>query len=606
MKRKVFLSIVIAVLMLVAMGDLLSGQEPKPPQTTPTGEQVVEGDDGAKSLAGLSGVKWRELLGKKVSSPDDLSFAPREFIVKFSEDVGETPTSLVEGEIRTGIESIDFLNEKLGVLSVERLFPLVNESPQAVALYEALGLGRIYKLTVSRDINVIGAVEEYNMAPAVEHAEPNYIASSHALPNDPDFNRQWGLHNDGSKPAGLPPGTVWNGKPDADVDAPEAWEIETGSDDVVVAIVDTGIEWDHPDLDDRIWSNVDEVPDNGIDDDSNGFIDDVRGWDFVTEDNDPMDVDWGRHGTGVASIVGAEANNNEGVVGLDWYAQLMPVRVHGFFGAKYSDVAKGVYYAVNNGAKVINMSLGGSAFGETTLKPAVDYAYGLNCVIVAAMGNDNSDETLYPAGYENTIAVGATGPDDKRAVPFLDGELPGSNYGDHLNVVAPGDWIFAAGAFLGDYAWRGGTSAAAPFVSGLASLLLAKNPGLTNDQIRQIICQSAEDQVGDPAEDTPGWDRYYGHGRINAYLALSQPVPPTPTPTQTPTSTPTATPTNTTTPTPTNTPTATPTDTPTATPTATVTMTPTSTPTATPTKTSTPTATPYRLYLPIIVKNYTP
>lgn len=375
----------------------------------------------------------------KGSSPDHLSFAPRQFIVKFSEAVGEVPISIIEGKIKVGIESIDFLNDKFGAVSIERLFPQVNQSPEAVALYQALGLGRIYKFTVSTDIDVVAAVEEYQKVHAVEHAEPDYLASSCAFPNDPYFNRQWDLHNDGSEPTGLPPGTAWNGKPDADIDAPEAWDIETGSDGIVVAIVDTGIDWHHADLDGRIWSNVDELPDNGVDDDGNGFIDDVRGWDFVSEDNDPMDGDLARHGTGVASIVGAEANNNTGMVGLDWHTRLMPVRVVGFLGAQYDDVAQGVYYAANNGARVINMSLGGSDAGETTLKPAVDYAYGLNCVLVAAMGNDNSDETQYPAGYENTIAVGATGPDDKRAVPFLDGEPPGSNYGDHIDVVAPGD-----------------------------------------------------------------------------------------------------------------------------------------------------------------------
>jgi subtilisin family serine protease len=189
----------------------------------------------------------------------------------------------------------------------------------------------------------------------------------------------------------------------------------------------------------------------------------------------------------------------------------------------YAAWADAIYYAVDNGANVINMSMGGSS-NSTALQNAINYALNNNVCVVACMMNYNSSTTYYPAGYNGVIAVGSTNPNDERTEPFFWSSTSGSNFGNHISVVAPGNYIYGINynddTYYGSY-W-GGTSQAAPHVAGLASLLLAQNPTLSPSQIKNIIETSAEDQVGLSSEDIAGWDQYYGHGRINAFRALSQ------------------------------------------------------------------------------------
>jgi len=175
------------------------------------------------------------------------------------------------------------------------------------------------------------------------------------------------------------------------------------------------------------------------------------------------------------------------------------------------------------GADVINMSLGGTDV-SSMLQEAVNYALNNNVTVVVCMMNTNSNTVFYPAAYPGVIAVGSTNPDDKRSHPFFWNPSSGSNYGPHISVVAPGNYIYGldyqSNSQYGYY-W-GGTSQATPLVCGLAALILAQDPGMTPAQIKTLIQSTAEDQVGDPAEDTPGWDQYYGYGRINAHNALLQ------------------------------------------------------------------------------------
>lgn len=298
-----------------------------------------------------------------------------------------------------------------------------------------------------------------------------------------------------------------------------AWSIEQGDSNIVVTIIDSGTKLDHPEFTGRIWTNYHEIPNNGIDDDGNGYIDDVKGWDFANSDNDPMDDNG--HGTNVAGIIGANGNNSIGYAGADWYCKLMILKGldnnnYGY----YSWWTEAIYYAVDNGAKVINMSLGGNSF-STTLQNAVTYALNNNVVVVVCMMNTNSNTVYYPAGFTGVIAVGSTNSNDTRSNPFFWSPTSGSNYGSHISVVAPGNYIYGlnyqSNTKYGSY-W-GGTSQATPHVSGLASLLLAQNPSRTPAQIKSTIETTAEDQVGNSSEDTPGWDIYFGHGRINAFNA---------------------------------------------------------------------------------------
>jgi len=345
---------------------------------------------------------------------------------------------------------------------------------------------------------VLEMIEKYKQDPNVEYAEPNYIRRAYLVPDDPQCKSttQWGIFKIG---------------------APQAWETETGSSRIIIAIVDSGVNYNHEDLDDHIWSNDD--PPGGGDQDGNGKVDDYLGWDFVgsdygtpSEDNDPMDVV--DHGTRCAGVASAETDNATGIAGVSWKSKIMIVRVLDDSG--YSDdsiIAPGIVYAADEGADIISLSLGGPG-SSATLKNAVDDAYGKGCLLVAASGNDNSSAVDYPAAYDKVIAVGATNQDDERCGPGDWGSGLGSNYGDELDVVAPGNAIYTTRLVGGyDYGW--GTSMATPFVSGLAALIWSHNPGLSNVDVKDSITGSTDD-IG---ED--GWDAYTGYGRIDAEEALA-------------------------------------------------------------------------------------
>jgi subtilisin family serine protease len=309
--------------------------------------------------------------------------------------------------------------------------------------------------------------------PSVLYAEPNYIAFAFdTIPNDPMYGNQWGLPK---------------------INGPAAWDITTGSSDVIIAVVDTGIDLDHPDLT------------------CSGKL--MTGKNFVSPGS-PPDDDHG-HGTHVAGIASACTNNATGVAGVAWGARLMPVKVLNSSGSgSYDWLASGITYAADQGADVINLSLGGIGT-SSALEDAVEYADDRGVVVVTAAGNCGSgcwiggqfynNPTFYPAAYATTMAVAATNPDDNWA--SFSGHRP------YVDVAAPGDGIYST--YLGgSYVYQDGTSMAAPFVSGLAALVWSYDLGLPNDQVRNIIQITAVD-LG-----APGKDDFFGHGRINAWRAL--------------------------------------------------------------------------------------
>lgn len=429
-------------------------------------------------------------------------------------------------------------NARLGA-QMEPIFWPPPTDPAALARFVALGMDRM--LLVKTGADPVVALAVYQASPDVESAAPDGVGIGGgeltATPNDPGWPQQWHMTR---------------------VNALGAWDIATGSADPVIAVIDTGIWRTHSDLADQLWRNSREIAGNGIDDDGNGFIDDDWGWDFVNGDNDPNGDHW--HGTHVAGIIGATANNGLGVAGLDRGARLMTVKVldsqnRGY----YSDWSRGIYYAAQNGARILNLSLGGTDSDDADLRAAVSYAHSLGAVLAVAMMNSNDATRWVPAAYTNVIAVGATDSSDRRASPFDWGG--GSCYGNGIDVVAPGNVIYST-VLNNSYATASGTSMATPLVAGLAGLLWSAAPSLSNEQIRQVLHQTAVDGVGRAGEDTPGWDRYMGYGRIDAAQAVArardladqatptptatQPAPPTPTPTRTATPTlplPTVTPT---------------------------------------------------------------
>lgn len=311
-------------------------------------------------------------------------------------------------------------------------------------------------------------------------------------PNDPAFPRQWGL---------------------AKINAPEAWNIITGAVSMTIAILDTGIDLGHPDLAPQLWTNPGEIPANGLDDDANGKIDDVHGWHFYQAANGPAEDaliqdDFG-HGTHVAGIAAAATDNGIGVAGLAWGGRLMAVKVLDQYGSGwYSDIAAGIVYAADNGARLINLSLGGAPPSQA-LCDAAAYAHDRGAVVIAAAGNTGG-AVLYPAACDQVLAVAATNQTDSR--PTF------SNYGPEIDLAAPGVDIYSTWYYTGirasGYFTKSGTSMATPYVTGAAALVWSRWPGWTADQVSQRLRATATDV------NTPGWDPYSGWGRLDAAAAL--------------------------------------------------------------------------------------
>lgn len=272
------------------------------------------------------------------------------------------------------------------------------------------------------------------------------------------------------------------------VKAPEAWAKGYTGKGVVVAVVDTGVDYNHEDLKNNIWTNTKEIAGNGIDDDGNGYVDDVRGWNFAENNNNTLDKNG--HGTHVSGTIAGQ-RNNYGVTGIAYDAKIMPIKVLNDSGSgSYSAIANSIYYAVNNGANVINLSLGGS-FSNRTLQNAIEYASTKGAIVVMASGNDGRSQPDYPARYANNtgIAVGAVDK-NKNLADFSN--RSGTN--QLAYVTAPGVNVYST-VPNNQYAAYNGTSMATPHVAGVVALMLSANRNLTPAQVRQIITETAENNA---------------------------------------------------------------------------------------------------------------
>ncbi|NOY39795.1 MAG: S8 family serine peptidase [Nitrospirae bacterium] len=373
---------------------------------------------------------------------------------------------------------------------------------QGTAVFYVSKQGKFSRLRVPAGKTVEELVDIYNKNPYVEYAEPNYIAQAFWIPNDPLYPYQWNFYND--KYGGI--------------NVESAWEVNTGDSSVVVAVIDTGVAYeDYIDTAARGRNRTvtyEQAPDLA----ETNF---VPGYDFVNDDSHPNDDEG--HGTHVTGTIAQSTNNNIGVAGIAFNTSIMPVKVLDSRGSgTYTDIADGIYFAANNGADIISMSLGGSS-ASITMEEALAYAYNKGVTIVAAAGNDGTDVISYPAAYNAyVIAVGATRYDETLAYY--------SNYGPDLDIVAPGGDtnVDQNGDGFGDgilqqtfgssptdwgYFYYQGTSMATPHVAGVAALVIAS--GVTGpDNVRQVLQSTAKD-LG-----APGWDATYGWGRVDAAAAL--------------------------------------------------------------------------------------
>jgi subtilisin family serine protease len=447
-----------------------------------------------------------------VFGPGTDNTVPGEVIVALDPDAAAAVTvslaSLPERGAATAVSvtelgpsALDKALAKIGVQSVTRVH---GPSPTAVvagiAEADDLGLDTTLRIRYGEAEAPEAVAKRLGRLGEVAWAEPNRWREAFAVPNDPQFNQQWGLTRIG---------------------CPDAWDITTGSASIVVAIVDTGIDLNHPELAPLLVAGQDLVDFAPGSTPKPGWV--FEG-DFTGVDAIPQDEVG--HGTHVAGTVGCATNNGVGVAGVNWNVRLMPVkvlariresatnRVSGSGSA--ANIAAGIRWAADNGARIINMSLGG--YGDTRVeREAVAYAISRGVVVVAAMGNDNTGQQSFPAAYPSVIAVAATDSGDRRA-SF-------SNTGAWIDVSAPGVGIRST--YWDDtYASLQGTSMASPHVAGVAALVLARNPALTADQVGNIIRSTAR-PLRDAASDPVPNDRY-GHGLVQAAAAVRAAAPVTP------------------------------------------------------------------------------
>ncbi len=411
-----------------------------------------------------------------------------------------TPTTQAAGEFKPGVLLVKFSSEMSASLAQSVM-------DQYGATYIRTLYGSAVQVWQVAEGQELALAAQLTADPLIEYAEPDHIyhtlempQDTAVTPNDPSYGNQWAHPK---------------------INSPAAWDVFTGSTSVTIAIIDTGVDESHPDLSAKL----------------------VTGYDAIDSDNNPHDGNG--HGTHVAGIAAAITNNSVGVAGMDWNARIMAIRVLGDTGSGYSsDITEGINWAYQNGAKVLNLSLGGPSYDQT-MQDAINAAHTAGSLVVAAMGNCRTggtsacpvaNPTNYPAAYSNVLAVAATNPND--AYTYY------SQYGSHCDIAAPGGEMYAAQdpdgiystlptywvdlnnyGYLQNYDYLQGTSQATPHVAGLAALIFGLDPTLTPDEVQYIIETTAYDPT---AND---WTQDYGWGRINALAAVEavSPAPSAPT-----------------------------------------------------------------------------
>ncbi len=382
----------------------------------------------------------------------------------------------------------------------------VSQSPLASGV-ESLGFG-VYSVHLRAGVGVPDALSALGGVPGVRSVEPDYTIGVTATPDDTSYGSLWGLNNTGQS----------GGLADADIDAAEAWDTAKGTGEHIVAVIDTGVDYTHPDLTANMWTNSGETAGDGVDNDGNGVIDDIFGADYVNNDGNPMDDN--NHGTHVAGTIGATGNNAAGVVGVAWTTRIMAVKFLSASGSgSLSNAVKAINYAVSNGATILNNSWGGGGF-SSSLEAAITGAKNAGAIFVAASGNsglntDLSGNTNYPSGYavDNVVAVAST--------TRTDALSSFSNYGaTTVDLAAPGSSILSTTP-NGTYSTFSGTSMATPHVAGALAVFWDAFPNLTYDEVIEKLLGSVDTLPSLAGKVATG-------GRLNLDRLLDSVSPPPP------------------------------------------------------------------------------
>ncbi len=416
-----------------------------------------------------------------------LTHSPREIIVK-----------LADSRASLDLETLPLLSSWIKEYGLTKITPVT-----------AKNSNQFYVIETVKDIPISEIEAKKNHFPQIEYIQPNYLNVFHNYTNDPYFYQQ---QHDLCQ-------------------IPQAWTYTTGDEDIIIAVVDSGILFEHPDLKNVVFINENETPDSGNDDDGNGYVDDWRGWDFTdaptlhnialgdytVRDNDASDENY--HGTHVSGIIGAEVNNNQGIAGVMWKTRLLAIRA-GFrttAGGGYlqdDDVSAAIIYATDMGADIINMSWG-SSYYSPIIADACQYAYDRGVILVASSGNNPGPHISYPAKLSTVISVGSV--DRAKTLSSF------SSYGPELDIVAPGSQIISTYSIEDGndgYSELSGTSMAAPYAAGIIGLLLAQRPGTSFDELKTMLYSTAEYLPLNSIESS-GFNQQYGYGLINAYNLLS-------------------------------------------------------------------------------------
>jgi subtilisin family serine protease len=408
-------------------------------------------------------------------------------------------------DFRAKHQQLQSLRQKKNAILTQKDKHLLKRFQRMPAQRTVPNLERIYKIKLDcpSDQSLQEALEAYRNNPEVEYAELNYKASIESAPNDPLYHEQWSLSK---------------------INAPDAWDIYTGNSKIIVALLDTGVDYHHRDIATNMWINDDEYEGiEGVDDDNNGYIDDLYGYNFIYNNEDPFD-DHG-HGTHCAGIIAAEGNNGLDISGVCWNARIMALKAFNYDAGGYTyDLVEAIIYAVTNGADIISNSwtIDDVPNELQSIKEAFDYAYSQGVISVAAAGNQNSNEPRYPAFYQHVISVAATDPQDNRWIDDNTGQ--GSNFGDWVDIAAPGVSILSLraintgeGVVYNQYTTRlTGTSMACPHVAGACALLLSANPTMKYREVYNKLIETI-----DPI--SPGICS--SNGRINLSKVMQAVVP---------------------------------------------------------------------------------